>query len=114
MLGWLVGLLADWLVGWLAGWLVGWLAGWLVGWLAGWLGGCVQTGWRFDIFIPSPIPPNFLSPNGWLYRYIYIYIFMYVYIYIYIYTYIEVWGKGVLNGKRSARGPRKMSEAIVD
>ena len=27
---------------------------------------------------------------------------------------IEVWGKGLLNGKCSARGPRKMSEAIAD
>ena len=34
--------------------------------------------------------------------------------FIYIYIYIEVWGKGVLNGKCSARGPRKMSEAVAD
>jgi hypothetical protein len=29
-------------------------------------------------------------------------------------AYIEVWAKGVLNGKCSARGPRKMSESIAD
>ena len=27
---------------------------------------------------------------------------------------IGVWGKGVLNGKCSARGTRKMSEAVAD
>ena len=30
------------------------------------------------------------------------------------YNYIGVWGKGVLNGKCSARGPRKLSEAVAD
>ena len=53
-----------------------------------------------------------------MYIYIYIYIHVYIYIriflYIYLFKYIEVWGKGVLNGKCSARGPRKMSEAIAD
>ena len=49
----------------------------------------------------------------YIHIYIYIYINTYVYIYIYIYIY-EVWGKGVLNGKCSARGPSKMSEAIAD
>ena len=46
------------------------------------------------------------------YIYIYIYIYNY-YIYIII-LYIGVWGKGVLNGKCSARGPRKLSEAVAD
>ena len=31
-----------------------------------------------------------------------------------MYIYIEVRGKGVLNGKCSARGPRTMSEATAD
>jgi hypothetical protein len=31
-----------------------------------------------------------------------------------IFIYIGVWGKGVLNGKCSARGPRKLSEAVAD
>ena len=39
---------------------------------------------------------------------------MYIYMYVYIHRNIEVWGKGVLSGKCSARGPRKMSEAIAD
>ena len=38
---------------------------------------------------------------------------LYIYI-LYIYMSIGVWGKGVLNGKCSARGPRKMSEAVAD
>ena len=43
---------------------------------------------------------------------LYIYI-TYIYTYIYIYTYM-FGGKGVLNGKCAARGPRKMIEAVAD
>ena len=61
---------------------------------------------------------------------VYIYIYICIYIYIWAVTVgalmtpplgnriiynIEVWGEeGALNGKCSARGPRKMSEAIAD
>ena len=42
------------------------------------------------------------------------YLFLKTFTCIYIYIYIEILGKGVLNGKCPARGPRKMSEAIAD
>ena len=63
------------------------VAGWLTGWLAGWLSSRSLP--------PNPYPPmsNFVG------------------ICIYI---SEIGGKGVLTRKCSAKGPRKLSEAVAD